>query len=200
MKRTIQERKNDYPIIPNHSYNTRKRRREMMKHNMPVEVHIMLDYPTRRRRIQVNIETKIKPENVKSSRIYKNIFFGLIVLCWIWLLDEVHQEECLEMVYKLIDEGRKINWIGMWNIVRTYGIDAINTGYFMGLNAMSAIEDAMTIIQEKWYYTSEFLWLMKLNTDWTGMYISAVQYMYIAGMYLHFGVYVFIAIFMIKDV
>ncbi len=194
---------NVFSEVPRHSYNTRKRRREMLLHNMPVDVHIMLEYPTRRRRIQVFIETK-KNESEKKMRVNKGysakLLFALLILCWIWLLDENNQTHCVEYFYRGIDAFMKVNWVAIWNTVRMYGIDAMNTGYFMGMNMMDAIERGMDVIGTRWTECVEYIWLLNLNTDWTGLYISGMEYIHIAGMCLHFGVYVFIGIFMVWNV
>lgn len=181
---------------PNHSYNTRKRRREMIKNNIPVEVHIMLDYPTRRRRIQSSIEN-IKPIN---NRKRVNILFGLIILCWIWLLDEAHQEIMIHWMYNVVDALMKINWIGLFNMVRTYGIDAVNTAYFIGLNVLDLLGEVVGILENGWTEWVEYVWLLNLNTDWTGIYMSIMSALCNFGEILHFGIYVGIGIFMVLNV
>lgn len=178
--------------VSNHSYNTRKRRREMIKNNIPVEVHIMLDYPTRRRRIQSSVEN-IKPIN---NRKRVNILFGLTILCWIWLLDETHQAMVVNWIYDTTDVLMKINWIGLFNMVRTYGIDAVNTAYFIGLNVLDLLGEVVGILENGWTEWVEYVWLLNLNTDWTGIYMSIMSVLCNFGEILHFGVYVGIGIFM----
>lgn len=179
-----------------HSYNTRKRRRDMMNHNMPVEVHIMLDYPTRRRRIQKNVK---QPEPIRRRKSM-NILCAIIILCWIWLLDESHQTTAIHCVYDGMDMLMKINWVGLFNIVRTYGIDAVNTMYFIGLNILDLLGDGLDLLSDGWTEWVEYLWLLNLNTDWNGVYILLMSEMCNIGMLLHFGLYVGIGLFMVMNV
>jgi hypothetical protein len=176
--------------VPTHSYNTRKRRREMMKHNMPVEVHIMLDYPTRRRRIHKKQEVKII-----QKRSYANILFCVLILCWIWFIDESNQEIVIQWIYNGLEALMRINWIGIYNVVRTYGIDAVNTLYFIALNMLQRVENGLELMQTGWTEWTEYIWLLRLNTDWTGLYISVMNGLCSIGDFLHFGMYVIIGIF-----
>ena len=112
-------------------YNTRSKRREMIQHNMPVEVHIMLDYNGRGNKVKVvnSPNDELKVEHVKMPEEYLKLeiirkqpvvyrqnggsFFKLLFMIgliglWVWLLNEENQQMLVKWGNEMYDFCREI--------------------------------------------------------------------------------------------